>query len=80
MVSATVAPASAVPVIAAVCSLALTTSLPATCAMVGASGTMVSTVIARVPAGETLPARSATVAESVTAPCPRVPMSLGTRV
>ena len=68
IVSLTVASASAVPVIADACSLALTMSSPATVEIVGASTAVVSIWMVRVTADETLPAASVAVAESVSAP------------
>ena len=72
---ATLAPASAVPVIATLCSLALTVSSPATLEMTGASGATVSTVIARVPGCDVLPAASVAVADRVCGPWPIAAMS-----
>ena len=69
-VSATLAPASTVPVMATACSLALTTSSPATRPISGACGATVSTVIARVPSSDTLPAASVAVTRKVSAPSP----------
>ena len=74
-VSVTVAFASAVPATAAVCSVALTTSSPATTSIVGAFGTRVSTLMERVPADETLPAASVAAADSVSSPWPMAAMS-----
>ena len=80
MVSATVACASAVPLIADVVSPALTMSSPATVAIVGAFGATVSTEMARDTAAETLPAASVARAVSVSAPCPMAEMSASVRV
>ena len=74
-VRATVAPASAVPVIAADCSLALTTSSPATLSIRGWLGARVSTVMLRVVTAEVLPAASVAVTESVSSPWPIAVMS-----
>ena len=69
IVSATRAPASAVPVIAVVCSLALRTLSAVTSAMVGTPGTTVSTEIVRVPAAaEVLPAASVAFTDKVSSP------------
>ena len=68
MLNATVEPASAVPLIAAVCSLALTMLSPATAEIVGADGASVSTVIWRVPAVEVLPAASVTFTDRISSP------------
>ena len=73
--SATVVPASAVPVMAAVCSVALIRSSEATTAIVGVVGAIVSMVTLRVVAGETLPAASDAVADNCAAPCPIARMS-----
>ena len=78
--SATLALASAVPAITAVCSLALTMSSPATFETVGAFGATVSTVMARVPAAEVLPAASMARAESVSEPWPMAEMSAAVSV
>ena len=72
---ATLAPASAVPVIATDCSVALTMSSPATFEMVGAFGTTVSTVMARVTEDEAFPAASMALADSVSRPWPMPVMS-----
>ena len=77
IVSATVAPASAVPVMAAVCSLALTMSSPATMAMVGRLGAIVSTVMTAVRGGATLPAVSVAVTVRVSLPWPMAFTSSG---
>ena len=61
-------------------SLALMTSLPATTAIVGRSGAIVSTVIARVAAAEVLPAPSRAVADSVSGPWPIAAMSAAVSV
>ena len=79
-VSDTRAPASALPVIVVDCSLALTTSSPATREMVGALGASTSTVKLRVPAVEVLPAASVAVAETVSAPSPMAVRSSAVRV
>ena len=50
-------------------------SSPATFEIVGAFGTTVSTVMARVAAAETLPAASVAVTESVSGPWPMPVMS-----
>ena len=76
MVSTTLAPASAVPVIAEVCSLALTVSSAATVEIVGAPGATVSTVMPRVPAAEMLPAASVALTESVSLPWPMAATSV----
>ena len=76
----TLVPGSAVPVIATVCSEALTTSSPATFEMAGAFGTKVSTVMSRSVTPETLPAVSVAVADSVCAPTPMAVMSAAVRV
>ena len=55
-------------------------SSPATTEMLGAFGATVSTLIERVPANETLPAASATVADSVSLPWPIAEMSAGISV
>ena len=76
--SATLAPASAVPVIDTVCcSLALTMSSPATLEIVGASGTTVSTVMSRVTTAEALPAASIACTVRVSRPWPIARMSAG---
>ena len=78
-VSATVAPASAVPVIVAVCSLALTTSSPATSEIVGAVGATVSSVMTRDPSADTLPAASVAEAVTVSVPWPMAVKSAAVR-
>ena len=75
-----VAPASAVPLMAAVCSLPLTMLSVATVLITGVVGVTVSTVMLRVPAALTLPAASVAVAERVSGPCPIAVMSAATRV
>ena len=80
MDSVTLAFASAVPVIETDCSLALSTSLPATIAMVGGLGTSVSISMARVASAETLPAASETVATRVSGPWPMAVMSAAVSV
>ena len=75
IVSATLEPASAVPVTALVCSLALMMSLPATTEITGALGTSVSTVMARLAAAEVLPAASVALTDRVSGPCPMSVMS-----
>ena len=73
IVSATLAPASAVPVMAVACSPALMTLSAVTSAMVGTPGATVSRKksppVVLVP---TLPAASVTVALTLTCPSPRV--------
>ena len=74
MDSATLEPASALPVIATVCSAALTMLSPATASISGASGTPVSSRKDRpLLAAPTLPATSITTAVSVF--CPSLPRS-----
>ena len=76
----TVAPASALPLIAADCSPALTMSSPATVRSWGAFGARVSTVMVRVPAEDVLPAASVAFTDSVSAPWPMAVMSSGCSV
>ena len=78
--SAKAAFASAVPEIVAVCSAALMRSSEATAAIIGALGAIVSTVILRAVAAETLPAASVAVADSGSAPWPMAVMSAGVSV
>ena len=80
MVSATAALGSAVPAIAADCSLPLMTLSPATSEITGAAGASVSTVMSRVPAAEVLPAASVAVTDSVSAPSPMAVMSAAVSV
>ena len=58
----------AVPLIAAVCSVALMILSVATALITGAAGALVSTLIVRVPAVPVLPAASVAVADSVSLP------------
>ena len=74
-VRATLAFASVVPEIDAVCSPALMTSSPATLEIEGAFGATVSTVRLRVPASEVLPAASVALADRVSGPWPIAVMS-----
>ena len=76
----TLAFASAVPEMAAVCSLWLIVSSPATVWITGRFGATVSTEILRVPAAETLPAASVACADRVSSPWPTRAMSSGVRV
>ena len=69
------APASAVPVIEAGSSLALTRSSPVTLEISGTFGATVSTVMVRVPAAEVLPAASVAVTDRVSGPSPMAAMS-----
>ena len=81
IVSATLAPASAVPVIAAVdCSAALIRSSPATFEIVGESGTCVSILMPREPVCEALPAASVACTYSVSSPWPMAAMSAAVNV
>ena len=80
IVKATEAPASFVPVMVVVCSLALMMSSVATALMMGAVGAAVSTVMARVPAALVLPAASVCVTDRVLAPWPMAVMSAATKV
>ena len=80
MVSATLAFASDVPLIADACSLALMTLSPATLAMLGAFGTTVSTVMSRVVTVEVLPATSVAWADSVSGPWSMAEMSAAVSV
>ena len=78
-VSATLAPASAVPLMVEVCSLALTTLSVATASIDGARGTPVSSANVRTPLpAPTLPAASVTRAVRVF--CPSVPRSAASTV
>ena len=79
-ISVTLAPASAWPVIDAVCSFALMMLSWATVATVGRVGAIVSTVIWRVTVDETLPAASVAFTVSVSAPSPIAVTSAGVSV
>ena len=80
MLKLIVAPASAVPLMAAVCSLSLTMLSVATALITGVVGVTVSTVMLRVPAALTLPAASVAVADRVSEPCPMAVMSAAIRL
>ena len=80
IVNATVAPASFVPVIVAVCSLALMVLSGAKALIVGAVGAAVSTVMARVNAVLVLPAASRALMVRVIAPWPRLRRSAAVAV